>query len=908
MSASDDLEMQSIRAEEGSGEIALVERHSQQISSITTLNDTEAYVPQPLAEDKPYIAITAGGVNTNDAQVGYDQAPITPSPMSTIGPRTSPKPRDIVENAKTGFGGSEKSSSPNAESAAAEIQMVQVVGQSTGWAAMADDIKKYDEDKIKECRDDIDTLMTFAGLFSAAITAFLVQSYQALLPSKADETLEVLRFIAQQNLISNGQNSSLNHAFLSTSDPSNTSDALVLVNILWFASLISSLVAASFSMLVKHWLREYLAVNNPSAQARLRVRRYREPSLTVWMVFEIAAALPFLLQLALALFFAGLCIFTTSVHTTVGRTTTALVCAWAFCFLVVTILPAFFPRCPYKTAFLSQFLKWIHNSLPPDLKAHNYLSEKRLIKDTSNDLKILTDVDALQGDDELLGTTILESIGQFHRPTLPRLVEFLQQILNHRCQVVRAQAQAADVPWPVNSDLGSLTDRGKKAIRDIIGKYVFCDEALDTDQRPGVSKDDEPIDQICAFLLSPNLQPLSNACIQLIRKRLNNHTAKVFTALMRQLNNRSIQQREWHNIIFDTLRYIRHILDFEFANMFHYLLTAMEAYHALLRPNSPQMHAIYSWIEALPMEGISATGEFLCDSIKAELVQKDTRTTKRAKGHLDSIQRATQCALYLKQFLGARGSDSATILPMKTGISSLLAATLLTEDQGLAAVIFTAFLQQKDEFYGQEFVHMLEETRIQLVAAARLNEALHNYRKFIRSPFLPRNTTTLNRYLKLCFIAIHLSEAHSSGAKTIVSTHHELLASLSEILSQCLAVHDTLSPQLIGLSLHRSCLSRMKSKGIVCHELTETLQGIDRALLSAPSTVPAAVSVNPKDSEPSPKPFHYTKNLNRSQSINPVQQAVRRFRRGTVENVGSGEIVVHPSPTTPQAPNSSAAS
>ncbi|KAI0759511.1 hypothetical protein BC629DRAFT_1246942, partial [Irpex lacteus] len=221
----------------------------------------------------------------------------------------------------------------------------------TGWAAMAEDIRKYDEDKVKECRDDIDTLMTFAGLFSAAITAFLVESYQALLPNRADETLQVLRFIAQQNLIANGRNSSLDLALLPSVAASGmaSSNGLVLVNILWFASLISSLVAASFSMLVKHWLREYLAVNNPSAQARLRVRRCREPSLTVWKVFEIAAALPFLLQLALALFFAGLCIFTTSVHTTVGRTTTALVCAWAFCFLAVTMLPIFFPRCPYKT-------------------------------------------------------------------------------------------------------------------------------------------------------------------------------------------------------------------------------------------------------------------------------------------------------------------------------------------------------------------------------------------------------------------------------------------------------------------------------------------------------------------------------------------------------------------------------
>ena len=58
--------------------------------------------------------------------------------------------------------GTEKSFSPSDDSTGG-IQTVQVVGQPTGWAAMAEDIRKYDEDKIKECRDDIDTLMTFVS-------------------------------------------------------------------------------------------------------------------------------------------------------------------------------------------------------------------------------------------------------------------------------------------------------------------------------------------------------------------------------------------------------------------------------------------------------------------------------------------------------------------------------------------------------------------------------------------------------------------------------------------------------------------------------------------------------------------------------------------------------------------------
>ena len=57
----------------------------------------------------------------------------------------------------------EKPPPKNNEALTPDVPTVQVAGQPTGWAAMAEDIRKYDEDKIKDCRDDIDTLMTFVS-------------------------------------------------------------------------------------------------------------------------------------------------------------------------------------------------------------------------------------------------------------------------------------------------------------------------------------------------------------------------------------------------------------------------------------------------------------------------------------------------------------------------------------------------------------------------------------------------------------------------------------------------------------------------------------------------------------------------------------------------------------------------
>ena len=134
-------------------------------------------------------------------------------------------------------------------------------------------------------------------------------------------------------------------------------DWAVRVNGLWFASLIVSLATASLSILVKQWLREYLAVEWTSPQERLRARQYRKPALDKWKVFEIAAVLPMLLQVSVGLFFIGLCFFTASVDWRMARISMSLVSGWAFFLIVTTLLPLCSPRCPYKMPLLKSVMR-----------------------------------------------------------------------------------------------------------------------------------------------------------------------------------------------------------------------------------------------------------------------------------------------------------------------------------------------------------------------------------------------------------------------------------------------------------------------------------------------------------------------------------------------------------------------
>ncbi|KAI0691133.1 hypothetical protein BC835DRAFT_133728 [Cytidiella melzeri] len=345
---------------------------------------------------------------------------------------------------------------------------------TNAWSTMSGIIHEVDERKIKGYKEDIDTFLVFAGLFSAVLTAFLVESYQGL----QQDPSQVMIALMQQVVIQT-YSYSLNAGLLNSTAPPLSQPLLafqpslyaVRVNILWFASLTLTLISASFGILVKQWLREYLAGDYTSPQARLRVRHYRNPGLDNWKVFEIAAMLPLLLQLALALFFIGLCFFTAGVHTTVGHTTLPLVAGWGFLFISAAFAPAFSPRCPYKTTLLKYVMKavrkqhlslvrWLRTAfgrLNRGLRAphatgacHSRGSQTELpipgkwpyedpaydeevaAKTDNNDLDILITVDSIQSDDDLL-RTMMATLQQ-SQVARTEYVKFALAIIGHRMQ------------------------------------------------------------------------------------------------------------------------------------------------------------------------------------------------------------------------------------------------------------------------------------------------------------------------------------------------------------------------------------------------------------------------------------------------------------------------------------------
>ncbi|GJE95412.1 hypothetical protein PsYK624_115960 [Phanerochaete sordida] len=225
------------------------------------------------------------------------------------------------------------------------------------WQTMVQTVRTSDTQKVDDTKEDIDTLLVFAGLFSAVVTTFLVATYPSLQPDNTDE----LVFLMRQSL---AQNYSFVDGVLRPMAPFPNDPPFEIplwalrVNGLWFASLIVSLSTASFGMLVKQWLIEYVAMEQwISPEEQLRARQYRLPGLRHWKVFEIAAVLPLLLHISLGLFFVGLSFYTAAANETIGRATFTLVAGWAFFALLTLVAPLASPRCPYKVTLFKAALR-----------------------------------------------------------------------------------------------------------------------------------------------------------------------------------------------------------------------------------------------------------------------------------------------------------------------------------------------------------------------------------------------------------------------------------------------------------------------------------------------------------------------------------------------------------------------
>ncbi|KAH8824877.1 hypothetical protein DL96DRAFT_1449860, partial [Flagelloscypha sp. PMI_526] len=178
------------------------------------------------------------------------------------------------------------------------------------WMVYLDEAESYDEDMVRGFRDTIDSLLVLAGLFSAVVAAFVVQTSTALQPDYTQLTAALLaEQIALLRANSEGLLPNNVPEPVIGSGPLAFSGFDVWVNGLFFTSLTLAMITALLAVLVKQWLQAYTSLISGSAKERALARQFRFDGLRKWKLEAIVGFLPLLLHLAFAVFLVGLCVF-----------------------------------------------------------------------------------------------------------------------------------------------------------------------------------------------------------------------------------------------------------------------------------------------------------------------------------------------------------------------------------------------------------------------------------------------------------------------------------------------------------------------------------------------------------------------------------------------------------------------
>ncbi|EMD37223.1 hypothetical protein CERSUDRAFT_155772, partial [Gelatoporia subvermispora B] len=118
------------------------------------------------------------------------------------------------------------------------------------WRAYLEHASKADQDMFAGWQSDMDTLLIFAALFSAVLTAFVIETYPNLEPDDSQSTAQLLQAI----LLTLQSNASAASAVASSVGAAFEAPAsAVRINAFWFASLIISVSAAFLAILAKQW-------------------------------------------------------------------------------------------------------------------------------------------------------------------------------------------------------------------------------------------------------------------------------------------------------------------------------------------------------------------------------------------------------------------------------------------------------------------------------------------------------------------------------------------------------------------------------------------------------------------------------------------------------------------------------
>ncbi|RDB27382.1 hypothetical protein Hypma_004287 [Hypsizygus marmoreus] len=221
------------------------------------------------------------------------------------------------------------------------------------WKSYMDEAKGHDQNNIANWNQSMDVILIFAALFSAILTAFLIEFYHPLQPDLQQagiDQLMIITHLLEASLTGLKNSSPLIPGVIPSDKPHVAPGAAAGVNILWFVSLTCSLGAAIGAMVIKQWLQFYMMGLSPNPYEYAHQHQYRYKALVAWHVPGIVSALPFIMLFSVGLFLVGLGLQLLQLHFAVAIASIGFMSAVLLCYFLSLVLSIIYPACPYKTS------------------------------------------------------------------------------------------------------------------------------------------------------------------------------------------------------------------------------------------------------------------------------------------------------------------------------------------------------------------------------------------------------------------------------------------------------------------------------------------------------------------------------------------------------------------------------
>ncbi|KAG8946245.1 hypothetical protein FRC04_011991 [Tulasnella sp. 424] len=239
-----------------------------------------------------------------------------------------------------------------------DIKAEEACGTTRLWRTYQKEAAEYDTELLNRYNKSLDTVLIFAGLFSAVNTSFITFLQPGLSQDPNEMTHALLRL-----MIHTISNSTFTDSDVSLPIWLGPPTSAIWTQSILYASLATCLLSAFGATMGKQWLEQYAEVDVRGNEEERGLSRQRKlDGATKWGCTAALDALPLLLQVNLFLFGLAICTWLWSQQNTIGSVVIGATATGFLFYLSLLISSIAIADFPFKPPF-SRFVHQIFRSI-----------------------------------------------------------------------------------------------------------------------------------------------------------------------------------------------------------------------------------------------------------------------------------------------------------------------------------------------------------------------------------------------------------------------------------------------------------------------------------------------------------------------------------------------------------------